>query len=105
MTIRFLLTSAGIKNKSIKNALVSLLGEPISDADALVSSPRGTDGCSSPDNLGPVRRFSRQVLIRPLMHLHTCGRRPFTSGRRPHVHQSAQSNTRSNCSDDVAIDV
>jgi dipeptidase E len=34
--MRLLLTSAGIENKSIENALVSLLGKPISDADALV---------------------------------------------------------------------
>src|SRR6476469_3142920 len=32
---RFLLTSAGIKNPSINEALVDLLGKPVADADAL----------------------------------------------------------------------
>ena len=34
--MRFLLTSAGIKNTSIKNALVGLLGKPIAECSALV---------------------------------------------------------------------
>jgi dipeptidase E len=34
-TMRLLLTSAGIKNESIHDALVGLLGKPISEADAL----------------------------------------------------------------------
>jgi dipeptidase E len=33
--MKFLLTSAGIKNTSIENALVELLGKPIADSDAL----------------------------------------------------------------------
>jgi dipeptidase E len=33
--MKFLLTSAGIKNKSIHDALVDLLGKPISDSNAL----------------------------------------------------------------------
>ncbi len=33
--MKFLLTSAGIKNKSIHNALVDLLGKPIAEASAL----------------------------------------------------------------------
>lgn len=33
--MRFLLTSAGIKNDSIRDALVELLGKPISECDAL----------------------------------------------------------------------
>src|SRR5690606_2126449 len=33
--MKFLLTSAGVTNKSIHNALVEMLGKPISDADAL----------------------------------------------------------------------
>jgi dipeptidase E len=33
--MRFLLTSAGIRNTSIRNALVDLLGKPIADSDAL----------------------------------------------------------------------
>jgi dipeptidase E len=34
--VKFLLTSAGIKNESIENALVDLLGKPIADSTALV---------------------------------------------------------------------
>jgi dipeptidase E len=33
--VRLLLTSAGIKNTSIQNALVDLLGKPIADSNAL----------------------------------------------------------------------
>lgn len=33
--MKFLLTSAGIKNRSIHNALVELLGNPIAEANAL----------------------------------------------------------------------
>jgi dipeptidase E len=33
--MRFLLTSAGIKNTSIHDALVDLLGKPIAESDAL----------------------------------------------------------------------
>ncbi len=33
--MKFLLTSAGIKNTSINNALVELLGKPISESNAL----------------------------------------------------------------------
>jgi dipeptidase E len=34
-TLKLLLTSAGVKNGSIKNALVDLLGKPIADSSAL----------------------------------------------------------------------
>ena len=34
--MKFLLTSAGIKNASIHNALVELLGKPIAECSALV---------------------------------------------------------------------
>src|SRR5688572_5378525 len=34
-TMKLLLTSAGISNKSIRNALVDLLGKPISESSAL----------------------------------------------------------------------
>src|SRR5690242_21885940 len=34
-TLKLLLTSAGVKNVSIKNALVDLLGKPIADSSAL----------------------------------------------------------------------
>ncbi len=33
--MKFLLTSAGIKNDSIRNALVDLLGKPIAESSAL----------------------------------------------------------------------
>jgi dipeptidase E len=33
--LRLLLTSAGVKNVSIRNALVDLLGKPIADSSAL----------------------------------------------------------------------
>lgn len=33
--MKFLLTSAGIQNKSIHDALVDMLGKPIADASAL----------------------------------------------------------------------
>ena len=42
--MRFLLTSAGIKNKSIHDALVDLLGKPIADSKGVtiqVYSPTG----------------------------------------------------------------
>jgi dipeptidase E len=48
--MRFLLTSAGIKNTSISDALVDLLGKPIADANALCiptagyGSPYGSPG-------------------------------------------------------------
>jgi len=35
MSVRLLLTSAGIKNTSIQDALVELLGKPITEASAL----------------------------------------------------------------------
>ena len=34
--MKYLLTSAGIKNDSIRNALVDLLGKPIAESSALV---------------------------------------------------------------------
>jgi dipeptidase E len=33
--MKFLLTSAGIKNASIENALVGLLGKPVAESSAL----------------------------------------------------------------------
>ncbi len=39
--MRLLLTSAGIKNESIRNALVELLGKPIADCDALLIPTAG----------------------------------------------------------------
>lgn len=40
--MKFLLTSAGINNKSIHDALVDMLGKPIADSNALCT-PRCTD--------------------------------------------------------------
>src|SRR5262245_12891119 len=40
--MKLLLTSAGIKNTSIHNVLVDLLGKPIADSSAFVSPLRGT---------------------------------------------------------------
>jgi dipeptidase E len=48
--MRFLLTSAGIKNTSIHDALVDLLGKPIAESSALCIPTRGVrapDGRSS----------------------------------------------------------
>ena len=39
--MKFLLTSAGISNDSIRNALVDLLGKPIAESSALVHSHCG----------------------------------------------------------------
>src|SRR5689334_5007940 len=47
--MKYLLTSAGIKNTSIRNALVELLGKPIAESSALViptaayTYPKGAD--------------------------------------------------------------
>ena len=41
--MKYLLTSAGIKNTSIHNALVNLLGKPIAESNALCIPLRGTD--------------------------------------------------------------
>lgn len=38
--MKFLLTSAGISNDSIRNALVDLLGKPIAESSALVIPTR-----------------------------------------------------------------
>ena len=40
--MKFLLTSAGISNDSIHNALVDLLGKPIAKSSALTFPPRCT---------------------------------------------------------------
>jgi dipeptidase E len=58
-SVRLLLTSAGVKNPSIKNALVELLGKPIADSNALCiptagyGHPEATPG-------GPWRFISGQ---------------------------------------------
>ena len=40
--MKFLLTSAGISNDSIRNALVESLGKPIAESSALCIPPRRT---------------------------------------------------------------
>jgi dipeptidase E len=39
--VKLLLTSAGIKNKTIHDALVDLLGKPIAEANAVYVMPSG----------------------------------------------------------------
>ena len=55
--MRFLLTSAGIKNASINDALVDLLGKPIADANALCI-PTAAYGNSYSTPAGPWRFLS-----------------------------------------------
>ena len=55
--MRLLLTSAGIKNSSIQDALVELLGKPIAEADALCI-PTAAYGSSYSTPAGPWRFIS-----------------------------------------------
>jgi dipeptidase E len=57
--MRFLLTSAGIKNTSIHDALVDLLGKPIAESSALCI-PTGAYGHPMVDPGGPWRFVSGQ---------------------------------------------
>jgi dipeptidase E len=57
--MRFLLTSAGIKNTSIHDALVDLLGKPIAESSALCI-PTGAYGHPMVDPGGPWRFISGQ---------------------------------------------
>jgi dipeptidase E len=52
--MKFLLTSAGIKNTSIRNALVDLLGKPIPECSALCIP---TASHANPDGAGQAWRF------------------------------------------------
>ncbi|WP_027341428.1 Type 1 glutamine amidotransferase-like domain-containing protein [Hamadaea tsunoensis] len=52
--MKLLLTSAGVKNKSIENALVELLGKPIAESTALCI-PTGGYGASYSRPAGPWR--------------------------------------------------
>jgi dipeptidase E len=61
--MKFLLTSAGIKNTSIHNALVDLLGKPIAESSALVIS---TSWYAYPGGLAGVYRLIRGVAESPL---------------------------------------
>ena len=63
--MKFLLTSSGISNDSIRNALVDLLGKPIAESSALVHSHRGVRLPQRSFNGLPVhQRISRQPLVR-----------------------------------------
>jgi dipeptidase E len=57
--VRLLLTSAGIKNSSIHNALVDLLGKPIADCNALCIPTAGY-GLPQGSPAGPWRFISGQ---------------------------------------------
>ena len=63
--MRFLLTSAGIKNTSIHDALVDLLGKPIAESSALciptAMYPFPGGACHG---LPAHQRISRQPLVR-----------------------------------------
>ena len=54
--VRALLTSAGIKNSSIHDALVDLLDKPIAESNALLSPPPST-----PSPAGPAWRGGRSA--------------------------------------------
>jgi dipeptidase E len=65
--LRLLLTSAGIKNTSIRKALLDLLGKPIAESDALCIP---TAGYAMPDGAGQAWRFiSGRELRTPMCEL------------------------------------
>ncbi len=66
--MKLLLTSAGIKNTSIENALVDLLGKPIADSDALCI-PTATYGHPMTDPGGAWRFISGQEPRTPMCEL------------------------------------
>ena len=51
--MKLLLTSGGIKNPSIQNALVELLGKPIAEANALCITTCAGREVRPPGNPGP----------------------------------------------------
>jgi dipeptidase E len=61
--MKFLLTSAGIKNDSIRNALVDLLGKPIAESSALCIP---TAAYAMPGGAGMAWRLIRGVAATPL---------------------------------------
>ena len=65
--MKYLLTSAGIKNASIHNALVELLGKPIAECDALCIP---TAGYGHP-MAGPARRGGSSADKTALSHVRT----------------------------------
>ncbi|HKO33793.1 MAG TPA: Type 1 glutamine amidotransferase-like domain-containing protein [Candidatus Limnocylindria bacterium] len=66
--MKLLLTSAGIKNASIENALVELLGKPIAETDALCI-PTATYGHPMTDPGGAWRFISGQEPRTPMCEL------------------------------------
>ncbi len=64
--MRFLLTSAGIKNSSIHDALVDLLGKPIAESSALCIP---TAAYAMPGGAGMAWRLIRGVAATPLCEL------------------------------------
>jgi dipeptidase E len=64
--MKFLLTSAGIYNDSIRNALVDLLGKPIAESSALVIP---TAWYAYPGGLAGVYRLIHGTAISPLCEL------------------------------------
>ena len=65
--MKLLLTSAGIKNESIEDALVELLGKPIADADALCI-PTASYG-HAPRGFGGSYRFITGTATTPMCEL------------------------------------
>jgi len=63
--MKFLLTSAGVKNASIRNALVNLLGKPIGESNALII-PTATYAMGGP---APAYRFIHGVANTPMCEL------------------------------------
>jgi dipeptidase E len=63
--VKLLLTSAGIKNTSIRNALVDLLGKPIAESNALCI-PTGTYPMGGP---GAAWRFITGRASTPMCEL------------------------------------
>ena len=89
--MRFLLTSAGRKNASIRDALVDLLGKPIAESSALCiptagyGHPQGTPaGARARGRVLPscVRSCFRARRSGPRLRLRPCGRIRSASGDR-----------------------
>jgi dipeptidase E len=66
--MKLLLTSAGVKNSSIRNALVDLLGKPIADSNALCI-PTGGYGSSYGNRPAGVWRFISGQSAQPMCEL------------------------------------
>jgi len=66
--VKLLLTSAGIKNRSIENALVELLGKPIAESNALCI-PTASYGHPNVTPAGPYRFISGREPRTPMVEL------------------------------------